>query len=304
MGLSNGEVLKMNEEIFVSKGIPVDADMSDSCPQCGAEYVSPGHVCEERAGPPVDLPTYSPDAEMTKALEVQATKSLRELREDQEHLDARTREFRPHPDGCECPSCLRRIVDKQAEQLKRQEHNARSTLIQLGDSRKSVDAAVDPVFALCVMAIHQAEQLRAKDEALRIVDKHLRTGDGTITKDLEVVEQALKGGEPASPDAAMTKGLEVQAIKDEVCVRCQQGVSTPYGLEPTAYCNPCSQELVQEYRDIIDKQAEQLKAKDEAIRNIPLREYTDALREGCSANCAWDCFIEVFTLWREQALSC
>jgi hypothetical protein len=53
---------------------------------------------------------------------------------------------------------------------------------------------------------------------------------------------------------------------------------------------------------IIDRQAEQIKAKNKAINSVPLHEYSDALRDGCSHNCAWDCFMEAFAVWKEHAL--
>jgi len=40
----------------------------------------------------------------------------------------------------------------------------------------------------------------------------------------------------------------------------------------------------------------------EAIQNIPYDFYSDALRDGCDANGAWDCFCEAMKNWEVTAL--
>ena len=86
---------------------------------------------------------------------------------------------------------------RKAERLER---NARKALLQLGESEESIRDAVDPVFALCVIAdFYKAEisrltaEKKAKDELLRDV---LRYGEEGLTIDeafANRIEQALKG---------------------------------------------------------------------------------------------------------------
>ena len=43
--------------------------------------------------------------------------TLGELRKDDEYINERVAEFRPHAKGCTCNRCLQAIIDQQAEQL-------------------------------------------------------------------------------------------------------------------------------------------------------------------------------------------
>ena len=62
---------------------------------------------------------------------------------------------------------------------------------------------------------------------------------------------------------------------------------------------------IKQHSNAVDKCSE-LQAKNErlkeAIRNVPLGEYTEALHDGCDANGAFDCLCEAIQNWETEAL--
>jgi len=64
-------------------------------------------------------------------------------------------------------------------------------------------------------------------------------------------------------------------------------------------CPFCDSEKMPFTQEPIQAKNERLK---EAIRNVPLGEYTEALHDGCDANGAFDCLCEAIQNWETEAL--
>ena len=97
--------------------------------------------------------------------------------------------------------------------------------------------------------------------------------------------------------------------KHQTCMNCRRNFVGPDSNINNNVCpechsvihEDCETQISEADGKILELQAE-IKRLEEAIKNVPTSEYSEAQREGCDSNAAWDCFLEELAKWKKQAL--